>query len=173
MNPDEGIVRCWYLVYTKPNQEHIAEENLQRQGYETYLPLTSLLRRQRGKSIRKIGPLFPRYLFIYLSDQVDNWGPIRSTLGVGSLVKFGMKPAKVPDELVDDLKSRESEPGVHPVKLQEFTKGDKVRIAEGPFEGFEAIFSAKDSNDRVLILLKIAENYAKLRLEAQSIERLD
>ena len=173
MNPDDGIARCWYLIYSKPNQEQIAKENLERQGYETYLPLTSLLRKQRGKSIRKIGPLFPRYLFIYLSDQIDNWGPIRSTLGVASLVRFGMKPAKVPDALVADLKSREAEPGVHPVKIQEFEQGDKVRIAEGPFEGYEAIYSAQDSNDRVLILLKIAENYAKLKIEAQSIERLE
>ena len=29
----------WYLAYTKPQQEHIAELNLSRQGYATYLPL--------------------------------------------------------------------------------------------------------------------------------------
>lgn len=172
MATDNSIDRCWYLIYAKPNQEELARENLDRQGYETYLPLTSLLRKQRGKSVRKIGPLFPRYLFIYLSDKVDDWGPIRSTIGVASLVRFGMEPAKVPEALVSDLKSREAEPGVHPVKIQEFEKGDKVLIAEGPFEGYEAIFSAKDSNDRVLILLKIAENYAKLKIEAHSIERL-
>ncbi len=170
---EQNISRSWYLIHTKPNQEQTAKENLERQGYETYLPLTSLLKRHRGKSVRKIGPLFPRYIFIYLSDEIDNWGPIRSTLGVAALVRFGMEPAKVPDILVQNLKSQEVEPDIHPMKILEFEEGDKVRIAEGPFEGYEAIFSAKDSNDRVLILLKIAENYAKLKIEAQSIERLD
>lgn len=173
MASDDTIARSWYLIHAKPSQEHIAQENLERQGYETYLPLTSLLRKVRGKSVRKIGPLFPRYLFIHLSDQIDNWGPIRSTLGVAALVRFGMEPAKVPERLIRNLKAEESEPGIHPIKQQEFEKGDNVRIAEGPFEGYEAIFSAKDSNDRVLILLKIAENFAKLKIEAQSIERLD
>ncbi len=173
MATDETINRSWYLIYCKPNQEATAKENLERQGYETYLPLTSLLKKIRGKSSRRIGPLFPRYLFIYLSDQIDNWGPIRSTLGVSALVRFGMEPAKVPDALVGAIKNKETDEGIHPIKKTEFVKGDSVRIAEGPFEGYEAIFSSKDSNDRVLILLKIAENHAKLKIDPQSIEKLD
>ena len=169
---EHPVSRCWYLIYSKPGQEHIAQENLLRQGYETYLPLTSLLRKQRGRSVRKVGPLFPRYLFIHLSDQTDNWAPIRSTIGVASLVRFGMEPAKVPDQLIQDLKSQEAEPGLHAPMSQDFMEGETVRISEGPFEGYEAIFSAQDSNDRVLILLKIAEQYARLKIESRSIEKL-
>ncbi len=30
---------AWYLIHTKPRQEHIALTNLERQGYTCYLPL--------------------------------------------------------------------------------------------------------------------------------------
>src|SRR3989338_3344929 len=95
--------KSWYLIYSKPQQERMAEENLERQGYQVYLPFIEL-RKRRGTQYKIITePLFPRYLFIYLSDQTDNWGPIRSTYGVTSLVRFGGIPASVPDVLIDTL----------------------------------------------------------------------
>ena len=29
----------WYLIHTKPRQESVALENLERQGYQCYLPV--------------------------------------------------------------------------------------------------------------------------------------
>ncbi len=171
MSKDDSIIRSWYLIHSKPNQETTAKENLERQGYETYLPLIPTRRKKRGKSIKVIAPMFPRYLFIYLSNKTDNWGPIRSTLGVSTLVRFGMEPAKVPDDFVKLLKDRETDEGFHPVEKKEYIEGEKVFIAEGPFEGYEAVFSYKEANDRVVVLLKIAENYVKLKLERAAIEQ--
>ena len=42
--------RSWYLIFTKPRQENLARENLERQGFTTYLPLTQQSRRRNGKS---------------------------------------------------------------------------------------------------------------------------
>ena len=33
---------AWYLIHTKPRQEHIALTNLERQGYTCYLPHCAL-----------------------------------------------------------------------------------------------------------------------------------
>ena len=96
-------VLAWYLLYSKPRQEGVAVENLKRQGYETYLPLIRTRRRRQGQYVSLVEPMFPRYLFIHLSDQTDNWGPIRSTLGVSGLVRFGDLPAQVPGRLRGDL----------------------------------------------------------------------
>jgi len=98
--------KAWYLVYTKPRQEGLAQENLARQGYGVYLPRVRLMRKRQGRPVAIIEPLFPRYLFIQLDTQSDNWGPIRSTFGVASLVRFGNEPAKVPDNFVAHLKSQ-------------------------------------------------------------------
>ena len=59
--------RVWYLLTTKPRQEYIAVENLERQGYQIFLPLLQS-RKRRGTEMRAvIEPMFPRYLFIYLN----------------------------------------------------------------------------------------------------------
>ena len=94
-------MEAWYLIYSKPQQERIARENLERQGYPSYLPLIRNRRRRQGRYISIIDPMFPRYLFVYLDDETDNWGPIRSTIGVTNLVRFGIWAARVPDSLIE------------------------------------------------------------------------
>jgi transcriptional antiterminator RfaH len=165
-------MKHWYLIHSKPRQERIALENLQRQGYESYLPLMRERRRRRGRIVKVIGPMFPRYLFIYLSDETDDWRPIRSTLGVASLVRFGQLPAVIPDNLVAALKRREDGEGIQVLPEATFRTGDRVRIAEGPFQGYEAIFQAHSGRERVILLLEIARHTACLELGVHEIEPL-
>jgi len=163
-------MKNWYLIYCKHQQERIARDNLERQRYVVYLPLAPVRRRRKGRTVRIVDPIFPRYLFINLSDQTDDWGPIRSTIGVSSLVRFGQVPAKIPDSLIEGLRLREDSDGIQEIPERGFKPGDKVRIAEGIMEGFEAIFQCHKSNERVILLLKIAENAAKIELESNLIE---
>lgn len=161
---------AWYLLYSKPRQEGLAVENLKRQGYETYLPLIRTRRRRQGQYVSLVEPMFPRYLFIRLSDQTDNWGPIRSTFGVSALVRFGDLPAQVPDRLIDALKSREDESGVQEFELPDFKPGDRVRIADGPMAGYEGIFQARSSRERVVVLLHVVGQATRVQMPLGQIE---
>jgi len=165
-------MKAWYLIHSKPRQEVTAREQLQRQGYETYLPIIPVRRKKRGRTKSKIGPMFPRYLFIHLSDKTDDWGPIRSTIGVANLVRFAHSPARVPDKLIAALKQREDSTGVQIQVKTGFEAGQKVRIEEGPFEGYEAIFQAHTSNERVILLLQIAEKQISLKINESLIDQL-
>ena len=163
-------MKCWYLIHSKPQQEYLARENLQRQGYEIYLPLAPVRRRRRGRSYTEPGPMFPRYLFIYLGEGIDDWGPIRSTLGVSALVKFGQVPARVPDNLIQMLKAKEDADGIQVLPHNLLKKGEKIRIMAGPFEGYEGLFEAQSGRDRVVILLNILEKQARLEIQQSKVE---
>ena len=161
---------AWYLIYSKPQQERVAKENLERQGYQSYLPLVRSRRRRRGRYVSIIEPMFPRYLFVYLSDETDNWGPLRSTIGVANLVRFGMRAANVPNSLIEMMQDREQD-GVQRLDPPEYKAGDRVRIVEGVMAGYEAIFQAKTGKERVLLLLQFAENKtARIQIGADYIE---
>ncbi len=103
----------WYLILTKPRREHEAREHLERQGYTTYLPMLMESKKRNGRLRDILSPLFPRYIFIQLTAGLDDWSPIRSTLGVSSLVCFGSSPARIPDILVAGIQIREAEDGYH------------------------------------------------------------
>jgi transcriptional antiterminator RfaH len=164
------IMKAWYLIHSKPKQEHVASEQLERQGYRTYLPMAYVYRRRRGRSVRVIAPMFPRYLFISLNDETDDWRPIRSTIGVANLVRFGIDAARVPDDLIKSLKTREDETGIHILPSKNFSIGDKVRVKEGVFEGFEAIIHSKTPKERVVLLMKVIEKYIRVELDPRHLE---
>ncbi|HKQ31149.1 MAG TPA: transcription/translation regulatory transformer protein RfaH [Burkholderiales bacterium] len=160
----------WYLVYAKPRQEKVAQRNLERQGYRTYLPLVSQARRRNGRRVAVIGPMFPRYLFICLDRGSDDWGPIRSSRGVVSLVRFGSAAAKVPDSLIAALNARENESGLQALPPEEYRSGSRVRIMEGSFSGYQAVFLAKTGHDRVVLLLDILGKHTRATVRADAIE---
>ncbi|WP_293661441.1 transcription/translation regulatory transformer protein RfaH [Rhodoferax sp. OV413] len=158
----EGL--AWYLLHTKPRLEDQALTNLERQGYECYLPKINIERARRGRAEVKSEPMFPRYLFIRLgtSDQGKSWAPIRSTLGVNQLVRFGMRAAKVDDPLVKLLRARELN---MPTETM-FQTGEAVLITDGPFSGIEAIYQTSDAERRAIILLNILSKPVTMALNA-------
>lgn len=161
--------RRWYLIYSKPRMEKQAEENLRRQGFETYLPMVKSRRRRNSRYTTVIEAFFPRYLFIHLDTQTDNWAPIRSTLGVTRMVQFGGVPAIVPNELVDLLKANEDEAGLQMLDNKEIKKGDKVKIIDGPFAGYQGIYHKKKSADRVSILLDIVGKQSEVTISEHDL----
>lgn len=165
-------MNAWYLIYTKPRQERIALENLSRQHYTAYLPMMRHRRRRKNTYVPVVGPMFPRYLFIYLDDQLDDWGPIRSTVGVANLVRFGGNPARLPGDFVDTLRQRADEDGVHIQPERELRLGDRVRICEGAMAGYEAVFQAKSSRERVVLLLEVAGLAARIQVASSALEPL-
>jgi transcriptional antiterminator RfaH len=160
----EANTTAWYVVHTKPRQEGRALENLQNQGFTCFLPTMQVqkLRNQRVQVV--IEPMFSRYLFIQLDDQSQNWGPIRSTLGVSKLVSFGPQPAKVPPEFVAFLKE------APPETLERmFAPGDTVQVAAGPLQGLEGKYLAHDGETRAFVLIELLGQPQRLRMEMETL----
>ena len=156
--------QAWYVVHTKPRQEARALENLQNQGFNCFLPTMQVqkLRNQKVQTITE--PMFSRYLFIQLDDQTQNWGPIRSTLGVSKLVSFGPQPAKVPPGFIFFLKEAPSE-----TIERLFNPGDNVQVASGPLKGLEGQYLANDGQTRAFVLVDLLGQPQKLRVAVESL----
>jgi transcriptional antiterminator RfaH len=159
--------KAWYVVHTKPRQETRALENLQNQGFNCFLPTMQVQKLSNQKVQTITEPMFSRYLFIQLDDTTQNWGPIRSTLGVSKLVSFGPLPAKVPPELIDFLKEA-------PVEALErmFAPGDNVQIATGPLQGLEGQYIAHDGEARAFVLVDLLGQPQKLRMAVEGLRAI-
>ena len=96
----------WYLVHTKPLSEAIAQANLERQGYQVYLPRLAQSVLGRHPRRERITPLFPRYLFLRLREGSQPLGPVRSSVGVRGVVRFGFRYAVVADDVICRLQAR-------------------------------------------------------------------
>lgn len=161
----------WYLLQSKLSAESVAQVNLERQGYEVYLPRLLRPTRRRGRWREQIVALFPRYLFLHLEEGGQSLGPVRSTLGVNDVVRFGVSPAIVPDHVVADLRSRaDAATGLHRLDCAAALQpGTRVRVTSGPFDGLEGIFEREAGPDRVVLLLNLLGRDTRVRIPVDSV----
>ena len=157
-------MKKWYLVKTKPRQEKIAIQNLENQNFHVYCP--------RAKINKKNVVLFPGYLFIQLDEEVENWSPIRSTKGVLNFVKFGLNFAKIPDGVIDFIKTNESLTSEKIKNLDKFKPGENVQITDGVFKNCVAIFKSPLPQERVILLMDILGQQQSISIKQESVMRL-
>ena len=164
----------WYLIHTKPKQEFRAQENLNHQGYCTFLPTLKVEKLKKNTVEVQEDPLFHRYLFIQLDQVQSNWFPIKSTRGVHQIVRFGMHadPVIVPDELVEELRTWDPS-RLAPKSL--FEMGEPVQIKGGPFKSLEGNFQQllKDPSgeSRAMLLIEILGKTQHIKVPMGHIQK--
>ena len=163
----------WYALRIKSRKERTVFERLESKDIEVYFPVMRV--KPKNPRAAKTKPYFPGYMFINVDlEQVGantlNWMP--GTLG---LVSFDDNPASVPENLILELKERlaeiEAQGGL---ELDGLKKGDRVRIIEGPFAGYEAIFDMRlPGKDRIQVLLAfLSQHPHPLKLDSDEIRKI-
>ena len=166
-----GPGQTWFLAQLKPNSAQIAETNLRRQGFRTFLPLEEGTRKARGKFVTVERPVFPGYIFVAFDVASGSWRAINSTSGVTRLVSFGKDPAPVPLDLVSQLLLRCDQSGkLLPPKLLQ--PGDRVRVTTGPFAEVVAEIESLAPDQRVWVLLEIMGGQARVALGADQVRAI-
>lgn len=144
----------WFLAQLKPNSAKIAERNLKRQSFQTFLPVEEVTERGKSTFVTAEKPMFPGYIFVAFDVAKGGWRAINATQGITRLVSFGAAPAPVPQDIVAGLMQRCDGQG----KLISSTRlnpGDQVVLPSGPFANFVATVDRIESDRRVWVLLDI------------------
>jgi len=147
----------WYVAHTKSKQEQIAYDNLARQDYCVYLPRLKVLKRNRRLKCQELQlePLFPRYLFFQPRFTSQSIAPVRSTLGVASIVRFGQVPATLSDEMLASIRNFEHAQNQSGLEaISPFRSGERVLVVDGPLAGFDGLVSSV-AQDRVVVLMQL------------------
>lgn len=155
----------WFLAQARPNCIHIAERNLQRQGFGLFLPREERSRRSNGKFVSVLAPLFPGYIFVSINAAPMQWRAINSTYGVTRLVSFGGVPAPVPIGVVSELMLRCDVSGklLPPKRL---APGEWVRVTAGPFADFVGQIEKIAPDRRVWVLLELMGGQTRVAIRS-------
>ncbi len=162
----------WYLIQFKRNAQHIAERNLNQQGFKTFLPLQEFTGRKGFKFLASIKPLFPGYMFVCIKPDGALWYKINSTVGVSRLICQDGIPKRVPSEVVSGLISRCDSFGklLPPVVLQ---RGDPVKVQSGALANFIATVESIDFNRRIWVLMELMGQTSRVQVSSEQIMLLN
>ncbi len=161
---------CWYVLRSKARKEDAVFAQARQHGLEVFYPRLRV--NPVNPRSRKVRPYFPGYMFVHVDlEEVGistlQWMP--HSLG---LVQFGGEPATVPDSMIQAIRKRTEEIAEAGGELfLDVAPGDAVRIQEGPFAGYDAIFDARlPGTERVRVLLQfLNDRQVSVELQAGQI----
>ena len=158
------------FAQVKPNSYKSAIQNLERQGFETFLPKIEKTQRQKNKFIVNNIFVFPGYIFVHFDPRITMWTKINSTYGVSKILAFNNKPSEIPSELIMELKTM-YEIKSNPKQKAKLQKGDAIKFYTGPFSDLIAKVESTDENNRIWVLLEVMGGRQRLKLESSGKNR--
>ena len=158
----------WYAIQTRYRFERKVTTQLQRVGFETFLPLIKQIHRwsDRQKAVDAI--LFPGYTFARVDSRPASYKQILKTAGVIGLVAFSGAAVPVPAKQIEDLRKLLLKNV--PCALHPFLKaGQKVRIRGGCLDGLEGILEGAGQKNLVISVDSIQRAIA-ITIEGYELE---
>ena len=162
----------WFILQFKSNSHHQAVKNLNRQGFETFLPLHNTTSRKSSRFINTSKPLFPGYMFIRFDIAESEWHKINNTYGVSRLITFNSTLKSIPTIFVDHLMKRYDLSGKL-IPIQKLKKGDQVEVLKGPFANFIATVEKYEADQRIWILMDLMGRKTKIIAPSDNLTQSD
>ena len=188
----------WYALRVQSSREEKIQENLQKRvkarGLEALfdrmiIPMETVQEIKGGKKRERQRKIIPGYLYLEVEtametgeDSEQRWRVndeayhlIRETPGVGDFVGDRNHPVPMSDDDVRKILKVAEPPaeGEEPALKIEFTKGDAVKIKDGPFDGFEGSIEEIDAEKgRVKVIVMIFGRATPVDLEYWQVERV-
>ena len=159
----------WFILQFKSNSHHIAAKNLNRQGFETFLPLHDTTSRRLSRFINTSKPLFPGYMFIKFDRAESKWHKINSTYGVSRLVTFNNTLKSIPDIFVTNLMKRCDLSG-NLLPIKKLKKGDQAKVIKGPFVNLAATVEKYEDDQRIWVLMDLMGRLSKIRTPLDTLQ---
>lgn len=157
----------WYVLKVSSNRERTIRDNLlrriKREGLERFfgeiiIPTEKVAETKGGKKRVTERKLYPGYIMIQMILNEESWFLIRETSGVGDFTGAAGKPIPMQDHEIQRMLGQETqkEEVTQPKIKIEFRSGDRVKIKEGMFEGFEgSIDKVDEESGKINVLIEI------------------
>lgn len=162
-------MKRWHVAQTQVQGETRAQINLERQGFQTFLPSIRKRRRHARRSDLVRRPLFPGYIFVRLDTAAARWRAINGTFGVRHLLCQGERPLPLPDGVVAQIQARQDDEGLVQLDPGPFVAGQMLRVEAGPFCDLTGLFAEMADRERVVLLLELLGRQVPVRVPLADI----
>ncbi len=170
----------WYVIHTYSGYEERVKANLEQRIesmdvadkiFRVRVPKEKEIEIREGQRRSVERRMFPGYLLVQMKLDDQSWYVVRNTPGVTGFVGSGTKPIPLTEEEVDNIvKQMESE--TPRVKVG-FSKGENVRIVDGPFADFIGTVDAINlEKGKIRVLVSFFGRETPVELDFAQVQRL-
>ena len=172
----------WFVVHTYSGFENKVAAaieqrakifGLQDQITRVVVPVEEVVEVRKGQRRISSQKFYPGYVLVEMELTDETWHLVRSTPKVTGFVGSGGRPVPLPQEEVDEILRQMEEGAEKPKPKAVFSKGDKVRVSEGPFVNFTGtIEDVNPERGRLKVMVGLLGRLTPVDLEYYQVERL-
>jgi transcriptional antiterminator NusG len=175
------VGKKWYVIHTQSGREEKVKANLERRiealdmkqyVSKVHVPVEEIAEIRGGKKKIKSRTSFPGYVLIEteLVEQVQEL--IRTAPGVTGFVGAGRKPVPLDEAEIENILRAGEEQKAKPKLEAEFTRGESIRIVEGPFANFNGtVEEAYPDKGKLKAMISIFGRSTPVELECWQVEK--
>jgi len=176
----ERTTKQWYVIHTysgyenkvKANLEHRIESmGVEDQIFQVLVPMEEEIEIKNGQRQTVNKKVFPGYVLVEMAMSDESWYVVRNTPGVTSFVGSGNRPTPLVEA---EVKKILKQMGVEAPKFKlQFTKGQSVRVKDGPFAEFiGTVDEVNPEKNKVKVLVSIFGRETPVELDFLQIDKL-
>lgn len=175
------MAKRWYSVSVLSNFEKkvaeqirtaVAEANLGDEIEEVLVPTEEVIEVRRGKKVTSERRFMPGYVLVRMEMSSRGYHLISSINRVTGFLGPQGKPMPMRDAEVNQILNRVEEGEVAPRNLIRFETGEKVKVTDGPFEGFDGMVEdVDDANSRLKVSVSIFGRATPVELEFTQVSK--
>lgn len=176
---ENSMSKNWYIVHTYSGYEEkvkaTIEERAKRKGLkekivQILLPTQKVVEIKKGKRKETSKKFYPGYIVIEMELDKETWHLVRSTPRVTGFVG-GVSPTPLSQEEVDVI-IQQIERGPAPQVKTQFTRGESVRIIDGPFSNFNGFVDEIDAeHSKLKVMVTIFGRQTPVELGFSQVEK--
>ena len=175
------MAKRWYSVSVLSNFEKkvaeqiktaVAEAGLGEEIDEVLVPTEEVLEVRRGKKVTSERRFMPAYVLVRMEMSSRGYHLISSINRVTGFLGPQGKPMPMRDAEVNQILNRVEEGEAAPRNLIRFEVGEKVKVTDGPFEGFDGMVEDVDeANNRLKVSVSIFGRATPVELEFTQVTK--
>jgi transcriptional antiterminator NusG len=179
---NETRTKQWFVVHTYSGFENKVAAaieqrakifGLQDQVTRVVVPVEEVVEVRKGQKRITSQKFYPGYVLVEMELTDETWHLVRSTPKVTGFVGSGASPVPLPPEEVEGILRQMEEGAEKPKPKAVFSKGDKVRVSEGPFVNFTGtIEDVNPERGRLKVMVGLLGRLTPVDLEYYQVERL-
>ena len=175
------MAKRWYSVSVLSNFEKkiaeqirtsVAEVGLEDQIEEVLVPTEEVIEVRRGKKVTAERRFMPGYVLVRMEMSDQGYHLINSINRVTGFLGPQGRPMPMRDAEVNAILNRVQEGEEAPRTLISFEVGERVKVNDGPFEGFDALVEGVDEeNQRLKVTVSIFGRETPVELEYTQVTK--
>ncbi|PJF10401.1 transcription termination/antitermination protein NusG [Pseudorhodobacter sp. MZDSW-24AT] len=175
------MAKRWYSVSVLSNFEKkvaeqirtaVEEANLTEEIDEVLVPTEEVIEVRRGKKVTSERRFMPGYVLVRMEMTNRGYHLISSINRVTGFLGPQGKPMPMRDSEVNQILNRVEEGEAAPRNLIRFDVGEKVKVTDGPFEGFDGMVEDVDEeHSRLKVSVSIFGRATPVELEFTQVTK--